>query len=344
VASYPSDELAERRARRDGSNVVFLGGHPVEGAEARLAAIRHEVAVLQARVGETVAERDRMAALAAGRRDQLSAARERETALRARVRVADGEVARAREQLAARTTAEASLRVQATGLHARIHALRAQAAGHDARVHELAVVVEELGGVSGAAREDVERHLAAREAAEEALALERARTAELEDELAALRTELEALHAARDRTLGAEERMRAARTAELAALRASSERLRTLPPAPEEATIDLATELARAAARLRSARPPEDAGSDAAQVPHVLDPRREARIDAPAEADVVVAGGGQEPADASPAVALSMPAAQLPVPAPASDPSPAAAPERAGGVRGLLHRLLRRRG
>ena len=44
-----------------------------------------------------------------------------------------------RERLVARTTSEAHLRVEATGLHARIHALRAQAAGHDARVAELGV-------------------------------------------------------------------------------------------------------------------------------------------------------------------------------------------------------------
>src|SRR5436190_1645453 len=82
------------------------------------------VAVLQARLGETIAERDRMAALAAGRRDDLAAAREREAALRARVRSADADVSCAREQLAARAAAEAYQRVEATGLHARIHALR----------------------------------------------------------------------------------------------------------------------------------------------------------------------------------------------------------------------------
>jgi chromosome segregation ATPase len=267
VASYPSDELAERRARRDGRNVVFLDERSVDGVEARLAAARHDVAVLQARVGETVAERDRMAALAAGRRDQLGAAREREAALRARVRVADGEVARVRGQLAARTTSEASLRVEATGLHARIHALRARAAGHDARVRELELVVGELSGVAGDARADVERQLAAREAAEEALAAERARAAELEDELASVRAELHGLHAARDRTLGAEERVRAARAAELAALRTTSERLRAVPPAPPGTPLDLAVELARAAERLRTQRPPGDDGDPPAAPP-----------------------------------------------------------------------------
>ena len=260
MASYPSDELAERRARRDGRNVVFLDGRASDGLDARLAAARHEVAVLQARLGETVAERDRMASLAGGRRDQLAAARERESALRARVRLADGETARVREQLAARTAAEASLRVQATGLHARIHALRAHSAGHDARMRELAALVEELTGVARASRQDVERQLAAREAAEEALAAARRRVGELADELAGLRAELEHLHAARDRALGAEERARAARAAELAALRRSGERLRALPPAGASANLDLGLELARAAQRLRTEHAADGAG------------------------------------------------------------------------------------
>jgi chromosome segregation ATPase len=309
VASYPSDELAERRARRDGRNVVFLDGRLLDGAEARLAAARHDVAVLQARVGETVAERDRMATLAAGRREQLGAAREREAALRARLRVAEGEVARVRGQLAFRTASEASLRVQATGLHARIHALRAQAAGHDARVRELAAVVGDLTEVTGDARADVERQLAARGAAEEALAAERTRAAELADELASARAELEGLHAARDRTLGAEERVRAARAAELAALRASTERLRALPSSPPGATLDLAVELARAAERLRSERAPES--------------------------------GGDPPA--APAVPEPPPARSEP-PAPPPVVPPLRAPARAGGLRRLVHRLLARRG
>jgi chromosome segregation ATPase len=300
VASYPSDELAERRARRDGHNVVFLDGRPPGGVEARLQAARHDVAVLQARVGETVAERDRVAAVAAVRRDQLHAARERESALRARLRVADGEVSRVRGELAARAASEASLRVQATGLHARIHALRAHAAGHDARTTELATSVADLRGVAGEARADVERQLAAREAAEEALVVERARVAELEDELASVRAELEALHAARDRTLGAEESVRTARAAELAALRARADRLRAVPAATPEpgTTLDLAVELARAAERLRAERPANGREADAAST-------------------------------------LAAP------PAVAAPPHP---PGRSGGLRGLVHRLLARRG
>jgi chromosome segregation ATPase len=309
VASYPSDELAERRARRDGRNVVFLDGRPIDGAEARLAAARHDVAVLQARVGETVAERDRMAALAATRREQLGAAREREAALRARVRVADGEVSRVRDQLAGRTRSEAALRVEATGLHARIHALSARAAGHDARVRGLQVVVDELTSVTGDARADVERQLAARETAEEALAAERARVAELEDELASARVELEGLHAARDRTLGAEERVRAARAAELAALRASSERLRPVPAAPPGTTLDLAVELARAAERLRAERAPEQGEAPAVSA-----------------ALSTVAPPALSPAPLAAAIAAPRPAA------------------RSGGLRGLLHRLLAGRG
>jgi len=318
VASYPSDELAERRARRDGRNVVFLDDRALDGAEARLAAARHDVAVLQARVGETVAERDRMAAVAASRRDQLAAARERETALRGQLRVAEGEVARVRGQLAARTTSEASLRVQATGLHARIHALRAHAAGHDARARELEVLVAALTGVTGDARADVERQLAARGAAEEALAAERGRAAELEDELASARAELEGLHAARDRTLGAEERVRAARAAELAALRASTERLRALPPAaPSGTALDLAVELARAAERLRAQAAPADEADPPAAVE-------------PAAVTIATVAAAPEPPPAAPA------------PPPAVPPS--RAPARAGGLRGLLHRLRAGRG
>ena len=336
MASYPSDELAERRARREGRNVVPLDGRPAEDDAGGLQAARHEVAVLTARVGETVAERDRMAALAVRRREQLGAARERETALRARVRVADGDLARARDQLAARTATEASLRVQATGLHARIHALRAHAAGHDARVRELAVVVEELTGVSAAARADVDRHLAAREAAEESLAAERARAADLEEEVATLHAELEALHAARDRTLGAEERMRAARAAELGALRASSERLRPIKPG-EEATVDLAVELARAAERLRSARAPGDGDTGSG-------PQDVVAGDAVEDPPAAVPAGADAPS------ALALPAPVVPVPAaPAPAPSPSAPAARglrraarSGGVRGLLHRLLHR--
>jgi chromosome segregation protein len=312
VASYPSDELAERRARRDGPPAGDASA-PTAGGGLELA--RHDVAVLTARVGETVAERDRMAALAAARREQLTAAREREAALRARIRVADSEVARARAELAARTASEAGLRVQATGLHARIHALRASAAAHDARMRELTAVVESLSGVSSAARADVERHLAAREAAEEALAAERDRAAGLADEVATLRADLEALHRARDHTLGAEERVRAARTAELAALRASSERLRALPVADGAVVPDLASELARAAERLRSAAPAvEDEGEGAP-------------------------GSEPEPVRAS-APAVAAPVAFPPVLAPPRRP----AHSRAGGVRAFLHRLLDRRG
>src|SRR5919107_1959471 len=48
--------------------VVALVGEPADGSEDRFAAARHEVAVLTARLGGTVAERDRMAGLATSRR------------------------------------------------------------------------------------------------------------------------------------------------------------------------------------------------------------------------------------------------------------------------------------
>ena len=322
MASYPSDELAERRARRD-RPPAGGDGSASSPAAGGLELARHDAAVLTARVGETVAERDRMAALAGARRDGLTAAREREAALRARLRIADGEVARARAELAVRTTSEAGLRVQATGLHARIHALRAHAAAHDARMRELTEVVESLSDVSAAARADVERHLAAREAAEEALAAERESAAGLAEEVATLRAELEALHRARDHTLGAEDRARAARTAELAALRASSERLRAAPAAGDAVVPDLASGLARAAERSRSARPAvED--------------------EAPVEGE----GEPEEPGPAATAVAAAPPPVRVPAvafPPVLASPSRAAR-SRAGGVRGFLHRLLDRRG
>ncbi|MFL5890956.1 MAG: hypothetical protein ACJ76M_17965, partial [Solirubrobacteraceae bacterium] len=202
MASFPSDELAERRARRDGHNVAVLEGVAGAGPAGRIAAAEHEVAVLTARLGETVAERDRVAGLAASRRGEIDAGRDREGILRARVRDGEAELARVREQLALRTAAEASLRVQATGLHARIHALRAQAAGHDARMAELAAVVDDLRATAGAARGGVEHQLAARAEAEEALAAAQRRAGELEEQLGRVRAELDAVHAARDRTLG----------------------------------------------------------------------------------------------------------------------------------------------
>jgi len=334
VASFPSDELAERRARRDGRNVVALDERALDGVEARLAAARHEVAVLQARLGETLAERDRMAVVAAGRREELEAARAREAALRARLRDADGEVARVRSELAARTVAEASLRVEATGLHARIHALRAQAAGHDARVRELAGAVDRVTDVAAAARSDVERHLAARAAAEDGLAAERVRAATLAEELASVRAQLESLHAARDRTLGAEERARVARAAELQALRTAGERLRAVPAAPaapDGTTLELAVELARAAERLRAQRPPAAEDEPASQ---------------PGDAVAGEPPGAARAASAvtppsAPAVAVAPPPVAPSLAPPVSAGRP---PARAGGLRGLVHRLLARRG
>jgi hypothetical protein len=306
VASFPSDELAERRARRDARDVEPADGLSGPGADARLAAAHHEVAVLTARLGQTVAERDRVAGLAASRRADLEAAREHAGALRALVRHGEAELARVREQLAVRAASEASLRVQATGLHARIHALRAHAAAHDARAAELGGVVAELTATAGAAREDVERHLGARAAAEDAVAAAERRACALQEELAGVRAELAALHAARDRTLGAEERARAARAAEWAALRAGGERLRASAPSPAKPpSPDLAVGLARAAERLR---------------------------------------GQAGRADEDPPAAHALPAPAPRAIAPAIDPPVAAraAPARAPVHRGALRRRLRR--
>ena len=273
MASHPSDELAQRRARRDGGNVVALDSGPVgvEHLRGRLTAAEREVAGLRTRLDHTIVERDHLARLADTRKRQRASAREREREVRDRLRDAERELADARERLVTRTASEAQLRVQSTGLHARIHALRAQAAGHDARVSALAALVEELQGTAGLAHAETEGHLAARERAERELTEAQASAAEFEEEVAALRTELDALHDARDRTLAADERARVARAAELEALRQSAERLR--PPAgaapaaagrPGDAAgapvPDLALELELAAERLR-ARVPEGAAS-----------------------------------------------------------------------------------
>ena len=74
-----------------------------------------------------------MAALAGTRRRDWLAAGRRERALRAELGDAQRELAEVRERLVARTTSEARLRVEARGLHARIHALRAQAAAATTR-------------------------------------------------------------------------------------------------------------------------------------------------------------------------------------------------------------------
>ena len=268
MASHPSDELARRRARRDGGNVVALDSGPVgvEHLRDRLATAEREVAGLRARLGHTTVERDHLARLAETRKRQRAAAREREHEIRSRLRDAERELADARERLVVRTASEARLRVQSTGLHARIHALRAQAAGHDARIAALAALVDELEGAAGHARAETDGHLAARERAERELTGARAKAAEAEDEVTALRTELDALHDARDRTLAADERARGARAAELEALRQSAERLRP-PAAPAavpgdrsddgagEPPPDLARELELAAERLRARAP-----------------------------------------------------------------------------------------
>ena len=253
-SAFRADELAERRAARHGAGGLSRGGGEagLDGLDDRLIAAEHELAVLQARLGETVAERDRAAGLAARRRDELCAAREREAARGEDARAAEAALAQAREQLGRRTASEAALRVEATGLRARVDALRAQVAGHDGRVRELVRLADELSDTASAARADVERHLAARAEAEAALGEARRRIAALEDELAAERGRLEALCAARDRTLSAQARAEAARGAELAALRAAGERLRPASaPAPSAEREDLVHDLGRAAERLR---------------------------------------------------------------------------------------------
>jgi chemotaxis protein MotB len=325
-SAFRADELAERRVARHGANGLERGGGEpdVDRLQDRLTAAEHELAVLQARLGETVAERDRAAGLAARRRDEVCAARERGTARGAEARAAESALAAAREQLGRRTASEAALRVEATGMRARVDALRAQVAGHDGRLRELSRLVEELAGTASAARADVERHLAARAEAEAELADARRRIAVLEDELAAERGRLEALCAARERTLSAQARAEGARGAELAALRAAGERLRPAPvPAPSAEHADLVLDLGRAAERLRlaAAAAPGDPG--------------DARAPGEEQRPAVEAGDPPAPPAYGPSPAGPPPAVMSPAAGATARP-PAG---RAGRIRRLLRRL-----
>ena len=130
----------------------------------------------------------------------------------------------------------------------------------DARDHALAKLAGELAVTARTAREEVERHAAARMQAEAAVVVERKRVAEVEAALTAerdraahaegaLRAELEALRTARDRATTAEAEVRSARRAELEALTAAGDRLR---PVDVAAVPDgLILDLGRAADRLR---------------------------------------------------------------------------------------------
>ena len=208
-------------------------------AARRLLDAESELDALRAHLDEVVAERD--AACAAVRESQADALA-------------------VREELAGRLAAETAALSAVAVLRGQVEELRVRADARDARDHALAKLAGELAVTARKAREEVERHAAARVQAEAAVAVERKRVAEVEAALAAereraahaesaLRTELEALRSARDRAVTAETEARSARRAELEALSAAGDRLR---PVEVAAVPDgLILDLGRAADRLR---------------------------------------------------------------------------------------------
>ena len=218
--SWPSGARAGRAATSSRSTAV-----PPRTTRPACEAARHEVAVLTARVGETVAERDRMAALAARRREQL----------RRRARARDGAAGpRPRGRRRRRPRARPARRAHGDG------GVAARPGDRAARADPRA---PRAGGRARRARARARRR---RRGAAPASRPPRAPTSSATSPRArrprsrsrpsarGRRTSRRRSRRcapssrrctrARDRTLGAEERMRAARAAELGALRASSER------------------------------------------------------------------------------------------------------------------------
>jgi chromosome segregation ATPase len=182
-------------------------------------------------------------------------------AAREAVREAQSDALTVREELAGRLAAETAALSAVAALRGQVEELRVRADARDARDAALAKLAGELAVTARTAREEVERHAAARVQAEAAVEVERKRVEEIEGALAAerdraakaegaLRAELETLRAARDRAVSAEAEAQVARRAELEALTAARDRLQ--PAAPGIATPDgLILDLGRAAERLR---------------------------------------------------------------------------------------------
>jgi hypothetical protein len=212
-------------------------------AARRLLDAESELEALRGEFGEVIAERD---------------------AARAAVRDSRADALAVREELAGRLAAETAAMSAVAALRGQVEELRVRADARDARDHALAKLAGELAVAARTAREEVERHAAARAQAEAAVVIERRRVAEAEAALSAerdraakaegaLRAELEALRTARDRATTAEAEARAARRAELEALTAASDRLR---PVDAAAVPDgLILDLGRAAERLRHGVP-----------------------------------------------------------------------------------------
>ena len=157
-----------------------------------------------------------------------------------RPRAPQADALTAREELAARIAAESESLAAVAAMRGQVEELRIRAEARDERDQTLARLAGELAQAARAAREDVDRHAAARATAEKALAAEQARVAEARATLAAerdragkaesaLRAELEALQGARERAVSAEAAAREARAAELAALDSARDRLRPAP-------------------------------------------------------------------------------------------------------------------
>jgi chromosome segregation ATPase len=209
----------------------------------RLLDAESELDALRARVEEVVGERD---------------------AARAAAREAQADALTVREELAGRLAAETEALSAVAVLRGQVEELRVRVDARDARDAVLARLAGELAAAARAAREEVDRHVAARAEAEAAVEVERRRVSEAEAALAAerdraaksessLRAELETLRAARDRAVSAEAVAQEARRAELQALTAARDRLAPREPEPV-ASDGLIVDLGRAAERLR-ARP-----------------------------------------------------------------------------------------
>ena len=224
---------------------------PPDDQEARVVDLRPRAAAR--RLLDTESELDALRA----HLDQVVAERD---AARTAVRESQADALSVREELAGRLAAETAAMSAVAVLRGQVEELRVRADARDARDHALARLAGELAVTARTAREEVERHAAARMQAEAAVEVERKRVAEVEAALAAereraahaegaLRSELEALRTARDRAVSAESEARSARRAELEALTAAGDRLR---PVEVAAVPDgLILDLGRAADRLR---------------------------------------------------------------------------------------------
>jgi chromosome segregation ATPase len=212
-------------------------------AARRLLDAESELDALRSRLEEVVDERD---------------------AARAAVRDTQADALAVREELAARLAIETEALSAVAVMRGQVEELRVRADARDARGAVLARLAGELAATARAAREEVDRHVAARAVAEAAVEVERRRVEEAEAALGAersraakaegaLRAELETLRSARDRALSAEAEAQAARRAELEALTAARDRLQPAPTVAVESD-GLIVDLGRAADRLR-ARP-----------------------------------------------------------------------------------------